>query len=278
MRIQKLFENKEFAKIIEMQNQINSNQEEEILLLTKSHFNLENYDQVKKLVKEYIHEHKYYYEYLCLKIDMLMMEEKYLDAAIILKEELNMPYIDEKYRQKFEDDFQTILEKKYKKELSVQDIEQLLKSDVENQILGITLLKRQNIREYFEIIQEVLKSQDHSIKVKNLLLMAMDEQGYETKIEFVHDDYFEIVSVTEHVEDLTNLVAHIINSQNFDNPSFENIHKEITTTVVINTFPQDITKEQYVTTIAALTAQMFNEEVDFVVNMELLDYFKSLVY
>lgn len=278
MNINNWYEKGEFEKIIALENKINSNNEEHVLLLTKAHFKLQNFEQTKKLIKKFIHEHKYYYDYLCLKIDILMLEEKYLDAAIILKEELNMPYIEEKYRVKFENDFQTILEKKYKKELSVQDIEQLLFSSLENQILGITLLKKQNIREYFDIITKVLSSNKHSLKVKNLLLMTMDEQGYETKIEFVHDDYFELISVTEHVELLNDLVHHILNSQNFDNPSFENIHKEITTTVVINTFPQDITKEQYVNTIKALTAQMFNEDVNFTVNMELLDYFKSLVY
>lgn len=278
MKYKNLFEQKKYEEIISKEKYIQSHHEEDMLLLAKSHYEIKNYDKVKDLINTYIHEHKYYYDYLILKLNILLIEQKYVDAALILKEELNMPYIEEKYRLVFEDMFQIILEKKYHKNLEVSDIEQLLTSSEDNQILGLTLLKKQNIREYFNIISEILSSNKYSLKIKNLLLMAMFEQEYETKLELAFDNYFELISVKEHVTKQQKLIEDIVTSVEFSQPNLEKIHLEIATTVVINTFPQDISKKQYIKTINALSAQMFNIDVEENVNMELLDYFKSLIY
>lgn len=278
MKYKNLFDQKKYDEIIAKEKYIQSHHEEDMLALAKSHYEVKNYDKVKYLIDTYIHEHKYYYDYLILKLNILLIEQKYVDAALILKEELNMPYIEEKYRVVFEDMFQIILEKKYHKNLEVSDIEQLLTSSEDNQILGLTLLKKQNIREYYDIISEILSSNKYSLKIKNLLLMAMFEQEYETKLELAFDNYFELISVKEHVTKQQKLIEDIVTSVEFSQPNLEKIHLEIATTIVINTFPQDISKKQYIKTINALISQMFNIDVEEKVNMELLDYFKSLIY
>lgn len=280
MNINELFDSKQFEKVTGFEKFLKFENESEWLLVAKSHFELKNYDKVKDLIKKYIHEHKFYYEYLCLKIDLLFIEDKLTEVAIILKEELNMPYLDEKYRNKFENDLQKILQARYTDKIEQRDIEQLLNSDEENQILAITLLKNSNIREYVDLIASVLSNNDYSLRIKNLLIALMFEQEYETKLELVFDNYYELISINEHSLKQQKLLADLISESSFtDDVTISRVFNEIATSVVINTFPQEISFEQYSSTLNALCCQMFNRDVmEDKLNMELLDYFKSLVY
>lgn len=279
MTLEEMYKNNSFEDIINTKDKENLSEYEQ-LVVTKSYFELGHYDVVKKLIDKYIYEHKYYYEYLILRVEILLSEEKLIDVAIIIREELNMPYLEDKYKNYFQDILDVIISKQYNYEVTDRDIEELMLSeDKENQILAISLLRKQNLRNYVEFLKEVLVNSEIDLRIKNFCIDLFSEQDINLDVELSFDSYLEEINTIEYSKSKNDLIKKLEKTLAFNETNIQNSVKEVITIIIINTYPLDITFEQYAETINSLLLQMFNKDVvNDTTNMELLDYFKSLVF
>ena len=121
-----------------------------------------------------------YYDDILKKIKDLMDEGKYAEANKLLEEELAMPYIpfnvEEELIQCY-NECRSELRAHTQKAYSEDDIEAMLAGELDEQFLAIEQLKKSNIRNYVDVIQNFLSQKNVHTLVRSLLIEAMMDQN-----------------------------------------------------------------------------------------------------
>ena len=121
-----------------------------------------------------------YYDEILKKIKDLMDEGKYAEANKLLEEELAMPYIpfnvEEELIQCY-NECRSELRAHTQKAYSEDDIEAMLAGELDEQFLAIEQLKKSNIRNYVDVIQNFLSQKNVHTLVRSLLIEAMMDQN-----------------------------------------------------------------------------------------------------
>ncbi|MEG0527874.1 MAG: DUF3196 family protein [Longicatena sp.] len=120
-----------------------------------------------------------YYEDISSKVKQLMEEEDFQSAYKILEEELSMPYIPRNMEAKLIEAYNACrseLKLNQSKVYEEEDVDAMLAGSLEEQFLAIEQLKKSNIRNHFEAIQNYL-SGDVNVLVRAMLIEAMMEQN-----------------------------------------------------------------------------------------------------
>lgn len=133
---------------------------------------------------------EYYYEDILDQLHKLMAEKKYQEASVILEKELSMPYIPKESEAKLLALYQECRsECQYQKAQRYhdeEDVEALLNGSLEEQFMAVELLKKSNLRNHLDIIEQYLCHQPHGL-VSALLIDAMMEQKIADEMHMIYN-------------------------------------------------------------------------------------------
>lgn len=121
-----------------------------------------------------------YYEDVLKKIKDLMNNGEYAEANKLLEEELAMPYIPSDVEGELiqcYNECRSELRARTQKAYSEDDIEAMLAGELDEQFLAIEQLKKSNIRNYVDTIQDFLSQKNIHTLARSLLIEAMMEQN-----------------------------------------------------------------------------------------------------
>lgn len=136
-----------------------------------------------------------YYDDILTKINDLYDKNPY-EALALIEEELRMPYIEKTYEIKLQNLYDDLkyLKKAQSKEV---DIEEALFDD-NNAFLAVEMLRKANIRNYLDIIEQYLTSKENDT-IKTLLIALLIEQEIYQEIKLKKDG-LDIVFVPNQIE------------------------------------------------------------------------------
>ena len=131
-----------------------------------------------------------YYDTMVDKVKNLMQEENYNEAYLILKEELNMPYIpythEERLQKMFLECKQELNIEKRSLKYQQEDIETLLFGSVDEACIACEILKGSNVRNYLDIIEAYLKDAPNYL-IRTLLVETLMEQDITDEIQLNYE-------------------------------------------------------------------------------------------
>ena len=117
-----------------------------------------------------------YYDEIFSKVDLLIKDSKYDEALMIIEEELAISYIPRDIEKKLKEYHSYLKGMNFKeKVLSIDEIEEYLKSDKEKQLLAVDALNSKNLRDYYDLCNEYLQS-DGFENAKVLLIDSLIKQ------------------------------------------------------------------------------------------------------
>ncbi len=170
-----------------------------------------------------------FYDELLKDIQEAIESQDYAKAASLINEELSMPYSPQRVLDQLAVFQQKIEEKqdhsKTLKVLTVEQIEEYLRSDNERALEAVNYLRQTNCRQYLEVFETALKDEtlDHYLRV--LLLEVLIEQGVNQTFEFTKADKQLTVNpaTLPEVSQQENLpaVVDLIHQRTSKNPSFQ---------------------------------------------------------
>lgn len=169
-----------------------------------------------------------YYEEVIKEIKALIEQKAYEDAFALCKYELTMPYIPKDAETAFIDAYNLcrshMNEAKSEKVIHEEDFERLLQGSFDQQILAVEQLKKSNIRNHLEIVEEYLKGNPHYF-VRSLLIEALMEQNITDEITMNYDG-LEVVFTPCYIEPVmesdgvVETISYLREWFENDNPSF----------------------------------------------------------
>lgn len=120
-----------------------------------------------------------YYTEIIEEITSLIQDEKFEEADVLLKRELQMPYVpgdvEEKLRALKKDIQYARSEKSQNKELSIDTLLSQLHGSAESQLSAVESLCKRNLREYIEEVQDYLAHEPNT-EAASLLIDAIAQQ------------------------------------------------------------------------------------------------------
>ena len=131
-----------------------------------------------------------YYKDILNKIEQLIEQQEIKKAYVLLEEELSMPYIPKEYEEqlvayhnqcKCEVAFQ-----QKQQHNQAENMEELLKGSVAEQLAAVDLLKKLNIRSHLHMIKGYFMETPHPL-VRSFLIEALIEQHITDEITLLHD-------------------------------------------------------------------------------------------
>lgn len=126
-----------------------------------------------------------YYEEVLKEIEALMEKEAYEDAFGLCKYELTMPYIPKDVEEVLIDNYNQcrsmMQSEKSGKVIDEDDLESLLKGSFDQQLLAVEQLKKSNIRNHLQLIEDYLKNHPHYL-IRSFLVEALMEQNVTDEI------------------------------------------------------------------------------------------------
>lgn len=121
-----------------------------------------------------------YYEDILKKAAQYMSEEAWETAFHIVEEELSMPYIPKPYEERLIELYNTcraqLRQQKALRTYSEEEIGELLRGSLEEQLLAVEQLKKSNIRNHLEEIRTYFLDEPHYL-VRSCLMEALMEQN-----------------------------------------------------------------------------------------------------
>lgn len=131
-----------------------------------------------------------YYDELIENIEYLINNKEYDQALLIIKNELNLPYVPREIEIKLNKYLSTIKEATFAlKSLTDEDILSYLDSDETKQLIAVDQLSRKNLRDYIEIVENYLKGKGF-INAKALLIDSLIRQEINYEFAYVNDSSF----------------------------------------------------------------------------------------
>lgn len=125
---------------------------------------------------------KKYYEIIKYKLLFLMELDKFIDATILIKEELKVPYVPrefEKFLLEKQKEISFILRDKQRHKLSIEDLENIDKLDSESLLYVLPYLKDFNIKHLNNEFQNIFNNEEISNIVKSLLIAALSDYKFD---------------------------------------------------------------------------------------------------
>ena len=124
------------------------------------------------------------------EVNTLMENKNYKEAMKLLDEEFIMPYIPKEYEEKMIAMYNTCRhelnalrkEKKYDED----DIEELLAGGIDEACQAVEILKKSNVRNHLETIENYLKDRPHFLS-RTLVIEVLIEQDINNEIEMNYD-------------------------------------------------------------------------------------------
>lgn len=130
-----------------------------------------------------------YYDEIYSKINELFEAGAIAEAQKLLNDELNVPYVPKDFEERLKS-----LQKKFPKEqaekkfsLTDQQLEDYLKDDAVKQMIAVDYLNTLNLRNYLDIVNEYLASQDGDKNAKALLIASLIEQDINEEVNLYKD-------------------------------------------------------------------------------------------
>ena len=153
--------------------------ENQLLLSIEELYKDNNYQECLKIIEE--NEDvitKKYYEIIPFKINCLIKLNKLIDALLIIKEELNVPYIPplfETFLKEKKKEIELVLKDKYKSSISYEDIEMIDEVDEATLLSLLTQLKNFNLSNLKEKFQNIFSNQNITDLTKSLLIACLSD-------------------------------------------------------------------------------------------------------
>ena len=120
-----------------------------------------------------------YYDEILDKIRRLMNEKNYQEAYRLLEDELSMPYIPKESEEaliSFYQECRSVIQSDaVQRSYEEEDVEALLEGNFEEQLLAIEQLKKSNVRNYLDVIENCLKKDPNGL-VRALLIDCLMQQ------------------------------------------------------------------------------------------------------
>lgn len=130
-----------------------------------------------------------YYEELIEKVELLINEAKFEEAYQIVAEELELPFIEKKYEDKliaYYNELKPHVMKANPKSFDEEDIDALLHGSLDEVFLAIEQLRKSNIRNHLDAIQDYLDDSPNFL-AKAYLIEAMMEQNVSQTFRVEHE-------------------------------------------------------------------------------------------
>ena len=153
--------------------------ENQLLLSIEELYKDNNYQECLKIIEE--NEDviiKKYYEIIPFKINCLIKLNKLIDALLIIKEELNVPYIPplfETFLKEKKKEIELVLKDKNKSSISYEDIEMIDEVDEATLLSLLTQLKNFNLSKLKEKFQNIFSNQNITNLTKSLLIACLSD-------------------------------------------------------------------------------------------------------
>ena len=150
-----------------------------LLLSIEELYKDNNYQECLKIIEE--NEDviiKKYYEIIPFKINCLIKLNKLIDALLIIKEELNVPYIPplfETFLKEKKKEIELVLKDKNKSSISYDDIEMIDEVDEATLLSLLTQLKNFNLSNLKEKFQNIFSNQNITDLTKSLLIACLSD-------------------------------------------------------------------------------------------------------
>ena len=128
-----------------------------------------------------------YYKDLILNIENKLKEEKYSEAETLINEELALPYVPKDILEKLHDLKHFLPNDHKNKLLSDEEIASYLKGDPYHQLIAVDYLDMLNLRNYYDICNDFLKSKGF-INAKVLLIASLISQQISDEYDLNKDD------------------------------------------------------------------------------------------
>lgn len=246
--------------------------ENQLLENLKQLFEVKDYKNCLKLIED--NEDvitKKYYEIIPYKIECLISLNKLIDASVIIKEELNVPYIPpqfEKFLKEKKKEIEYILKDKQKNSISYEDIEIIDEVDEPTLISMLTHLKNFNLNNIKEQIQNVFSNTKISDLTKSLLIACLSDNKLdadfvvikeEVMIKFNPSNVFDI----RDSENLTYIQNELSQIKDIEINTLEIINR-LVMTYLLNIYPLQIEDEDCDNLLVAciiLASSMMNNHI-----------------
>lgn len=154
--------------------------------------NLKNYKEGLLAIEKYEHLIvKKYYEITKYRIIFNLKLDKLIDASIIIKEELSVPYIPsdfEKFLKEKQKEVTYILRSNNKQLITFEDIENIDKVDDEGIMYLIPHLKQFNMLAITDKLQNVFDNIEISPLVKSLLIASLSDYKLDYNFKIIKED------------------------------------------------------------------------------------------
>lgn len=214
---------------------------------------------------------KKYYEIIKYKLMFYIKLNKEVEASILIKEELSVPYVPADFEEfltekKRQIDF--ILKENRRKTYSSDDIESIDKLDNETLLSILPNLKKYNLNGYHNQFQNILLNTAISDLTKSLLIACLSDVKLnetffvikeQTTIKFNPCNIFDIregentLYIEEELKDLNDIEINTLE-----------IIKRLSTTYLLNIYPLEIEKsscDQLICACILLASQMINQTI-----------------
>lgn len=190
-----------------------------------------------------------YYDDILKKIQDLYEQKEFMKAAMIIDEELNMPFVPSDFEEKLLD-----LKDKYSgavKENSLilddEDLASFLFADPCKQLIAANYLDGLNLRNYLGLIDRFLRSEGDR-HAKSLLIASLIDQGIKEKMTLIDDD-LTIEFIPEYCEPIEYQDGYIKARSFFDevlakNPSLLNMAEDLLTSECFLHLPISIEEDE----------------------------------
>lgn len=166
--------------------------ENQLLLSIEELYKDNNYQECLKIIEE--NEDviiKKYYEIIPFKINCLIKLNKLIDALLIIKEELNVPYIPslfETFLKEKKKEIELVLKDKNKSSISYEDIEMIDEVDEATLLSLLTQLKNFNLSNLKEKFQNIFSNQNITDLTKSLLIACLSDNKLDADFVVIKED------------------------------------------------------------------------------------------
>ena len=246
--------------------------ENQLLVNLKQLFEVKDYKNCLKIIEE--NEDcitKKYYEIIPYKIECLIELNKLIDASVIIKEELSVPYIPpqfEKFLRQKKKEIEFILKDKQKNTISYEDIEMIDQVDEPTLVSMLANLKNFNLNNIKEQIQNVFSNTKISDLTKSLLIACLSDNKLnadfvvikeEVMIKFNPSNVFDI----RDSENLSYIQNELNKIKDIEINTLEIINR-LVMTYLLNIYPLQIEEEDCDNLLVAcvlLASSMMNNHI-----------------
>ena len=197
--------------------------EDELLTCLEEYIKRNACKEALKLIEEnYSLIVKKYYQICKIKIQCLIKLEEYIDASIIIKEELGVPYIPLEFENFLKESQKFVFNKLHEKKQSTLTIEQLEKIDqVDDQrlVAMLSYLKDYNLKPFINKFQNIFDNKEITNITKTLLIACLSD--------YQLDANFDVIKENTHIKFNPISVFDIRSGENFVylNNELRNIEK-----------------------------------------------------